>query len=807
MTGLGVDLRSAFRQLLRNRGLSVVALTSLAVGIGVSVSITSVSTAVLIRPLPYTKPEELVMIWAKDDGPSNLDGFYDPRSLARSTITSGMILQWAGQSLPFADFAVLESWQTGVSSRVDLVDGAGIERLRGTLATANLFDVLGVRPSLGRAFVEGETSVALISNGLWLRRFGGDPNIVGKTATLLTGRFRERELFQIVGVLPDRFHFDYPEETEIWLPLTKSAFESEPRFAVSYRVVARLRSGMTIEAATATMRVFISPGQRNSPNPEHLWLEPMHDYVVGPSRSAILLVSALTLLVLLSGAINAATVFAASTVSRLGEMRMRRALGASRARLVRQAFTESAMMAVLAGTVGLGTVSLTLPMMRALLPAGMPGVDGIRLDALTLVTVFAAVTTGTLVAGFIPAWLSVRDRGQRPLDETQTTTLSRSGLRMRIGLLSAQFALVTALLIVGGMLVRSFWNIIHVDKGFEADANVYVAEMWLLQPAYVNKRSDVYERDLLRRVRELSYVAAAGVTSVIPLRGRDGVPRIRTSDGETILANRWAVDSGYLDVMRIPLLAGRWFTDADAYEKEAVAVVSQTLAQRVYPRVNPLGKELWGSGARIVGVVADVRDRTLLERAMPAFYVPRTQVASNRLCLIVRAESGAQQFAADLNRIVSDVYPGQPVSPLTTLRQVVGDSVADRRAYAVIATAFAVAMLLLSVLGLCGHLSHVVAERTRDLAIRSALGASTRQQRQLVARHIIPALVGGVSAAIFSVYVAYPLLAPYVFEVDRVDAVSWGVSTVLVTGFAVFGVVLPTRRLSRLDAATMLRAT
>jgi putative ABC transport system permease protein len=807
MTGLIIDLRSAFRLFLRNRGLSVVALTSLAVGIGVSVAITSVATAVLVRPLPYDKPEDLVMIWRQGVGPSPLAGFWDPWRTARGILTPGAVLDWREQELPFEDFAVVESWQTGWAPRVDLIEGANVERLRGTLATANLFDVLGVHAARGRTFSRDETGVAVISDRLWRRRFGADPGVVGKTITLATGRTREQHsLVEIIGVLPDRFRFDYPEETEIWLPLTWSEIASYPNFVLLYRAVARLRGDTPLQVAEAAMQAFRS--QTDQKRGTRLWLEPVHDHAVGRSRQALLLVSALTLLVLLSGAINAATVFAASTVSRLRDMRVRRALGASQGRLVRQAFTETATVAVLAGVVGLGTVTVVMPGLRAILPAGLPRVDEIGVDWLTLCGVCGAVVVSTMLAGVIPAWLSVRDRDNRRLEDSHSTTTSLAGLRLRMGLLGVQFTLVTALLITGGMLVRSFWNVMHVDKGFEAGANVYVAEIQLMHPAYRDQGFSKFERELLRRVRDLRYVEAASLTSAIPLHGTETVRRLRRSDGQLTHANARNVDPAYFEVMRIPLLSGRWLTDADASQSEWVVLVSQSLAMALYPGENPLGKFLEGSsGARIVGVVADVRSLSLLERPMPALYAPRALQTTNQICLLARTGMGAAQVAADLRRIVREVYPGQPVQWFATLEQVLDDSVADRRAYAVISGAFAVVMLLLSGVGLCGHLSHVVAERARDLAIRSALGASSRQQRQLLVRHIVPALIGGVGIAMMAVYVLSPFVAPFLFEIDRLDLVSCGVSALLVTSFTAAAVLLPARRMSRLDAATMLRST
>jgi hypothetical protein len=235
-------------------------------------------------------------------------------------------------------------------------------------------------------------------------------------------------------------------------------------------------------------------------------------------------------------------------------------------------------------------------------------------------------------------------------------------------------------------------------------------------------------------------------------------------------------------------------------------LVSQSLAEMLYPGENPLGQSLWGIGGRIVGVVADVRARSLAEPPLPAFYLPWAQERPHLLCLVIRTGMGAPQVAADVRRIVHEVYPEQPVQRFATLAQVLDNSVADRRAYAVIATAFAGAMLLLAGLGLCGHLSHVVEERSRDLAIRAALGASSQQQLHLLVRHIVPALVGGISVAMGLVYGSFPFLEPFLFEIDRVDGITWAASALLVTAFTAAAVVLPARRISRLDAATMLRA-
>lgn len=622
MTGLLFDLRSALRQYARSRGLTIVALTSLAVGIAVSMAIITASTAVLVRALPYHKPEDLVMIWGAYEPSPALAGFWNARELARGELTPGTVLQWKDHELPFDNFAVLESWQTGGAARVDLVDHGHVDHLRGTFATSQVFDVFGTQAALGRTFSENESDVAVLSDALWRRRFGADSRILGRTLTIAMGRLHEQRPVTIIGVLPKGFHVTYPEETEIWFPLTWSDIDRLPHFAVLYRGVARLRRGVSLATAEAHIQGLREPSQRSSTT--RIWLEPMHQYAVGTSRESLLLVLVLGLLVLLSGAVNAATVFAASAVSRLREMHIRRALGASRARLIRQIFSEVGVVGLVSGAIGIGAISLALPALRAAMPAGLPGVEAMRLDWITLSLVGVAVAASTAIAGFVPAWLCTRARSLDTAFESHTITTAARGIRLRMALLGMQFALVTVLLIAGGMSTRSFWKVTHVDKGFTADPEVYVTEIQLLNPAYKDKEFERFEAELLRDIRQLPYVEAASIGSAIPLRGNDRVVRLRRPDGQTMYVNQRNVDPDYFKVMRIPLVAGRWLTATDANRSEWVALVSQSLGEALYPGENPVGKFLEGSsGTRIVGVVADVRAHSLLDAPTPVHSIGR----------------------------------------------------------------------------------------------------------------------------------------------------------------------------------------
>ncbi len=808
------DVRIGLRRLIRNRGLTLVALTSLAVAIGVSVAILGAASSVLLRPLPYKEPDRLAMVWTHGTAAPDAAAFFKTRGLTRRMLAPERALQWRTRTLPFEDMALIQSWQTSWLERMDLVERDAIQRLRGSLATANLFSVLGVQPALGRTFTEGETGVAILSAQLWRQRFGGDPDVLGKTITLATGAERQQDVVEIVGVLPDGFQFDHPDDTEIWLPLSWTDVEQQFQMILIYRVVARLRDGLSLEEAEAAMQaIHLSIPQRN---PTSIWLEPLHDYQIGPSRRILLLLSVLAGVVLLSGAVNAATALTAAAVSRLSDLRVQRALGATPGRLMRHVFIETALIAVAAGLIGLATAALAFPVLRVLLPSNLPRLDNIRVDGFTLAVTFGTVVVTTLVAGLVPAWLSARGSLGRDIESRTTATMTPHGLRLRLGLLAAQFALVTGLLIAAGILGRSFWNVLHVDKGFSVAPNVYATELQLMHPVYREQDFDRMAADLLQRVRTLPYVSAVSVTSAVPLWGGDYLNSVRRDGGEPVLANMRYVTPGYFDVMGIRVLGGRTFTEADRPDGEWVIVISQSLADTLYPGENPVGRLLEGTAtgdqraranARIIGVVADVRGRALTDAPAPAVYWPRALLTSGQMVLLIRALEPMQQIEADVRRVVSEIYREQPVWRFASLQQILDDSVADRRASAVFAGVLAVAMVLLSGIGLLGHLSQMVVERRREVAIRAALGASPRRQRQLLWRHVAPALVAGIIAAVGLVYGVFPLAESFVFGIDRFDPLAYGAAVTTVVASVVMAMHVPARRVINANVATILRST
>lgn len=810
MTHLPYGLRHPLRSLWQSRGLTFVAAVSVAIGVGVTAALVSVANAVLIKSLPYADPSRLVMIWGVDSEPRPSAEFFDPYRLSRLTFTPAMVTRWKAQqsSLLFTEFALYSSWQTTFESRVDVITAEGAHRLRANLATANIFSVLGVSAALGRTFDPSESDVAVLSYQTWRNRFASDPAVLGSTITLEGWTPRHRRVIEIVGVLPEGMHFDYPDETEIWLPLTWQDISGTLQFAVNYRAIARLSPGASIAAAQAAMLAFRDPTQPNPEDYTTIWLEPLHEYIVGPSRRAIVLVSALTVLVLLTAAVNAATVFAARSVSRIRDTRLRRALGAPTHRLLKDALVEAVLIATLAGAFGLAAMVVLLPVLRATLPADVPRIDDIGIDMSTVAAVVGAASVSALIIALVPMWVGLRESQRLRIEDTRTVTMSAGGVRLRKALLTLQFALVTCLLVVSSMLVRSFLNIIDVDKGFNPPGDVYVAQVQLTDPKYHDDVIRLRESDLLRGLRSLSHVREAAVASAIPLQRPDAVNRVMRRDGRQVTVNVRSVDPAYFDVMNLPLIRGRYFSDADSVDPAWPTVISQSLAEALYPGEDPIGKSLEGSsGSRIVGVVADVRARSLLEKGLPALYRPRSRQVTTIFWILVRSGADAEQVARDMRHTAAAAYPDQHFQRFSTLADVLDESVADQRVYAVISATFALSMLVLSGLGLSGHLSHIVATRARDLAVRSALGASTAHQRDALLAHVVPSCLAGVVIAVALTYSARPWLEPLLFEVgtfDPLSIVASGFWVVLVTACAV---IAPLIRVLRIDVARVLSAT
>lgn len=815
MDGFLLDVRSAWRAAWRRPALTTLTILTLVLGIGANTAIFAVARGVLLRPLPYQDPESVAMIWRTATNASE----------PRGTATPEMLREYRARATSFADIAAVELWRGNLSAQVDLITNDGAERLRGSLVTPNFFSLLGVNAALGRAFGDGDGRESVVlSDGLWRRRFGGDPAIVGQTVDIVSGRARTRVRAQVIGVLPPRFRFTYPEDTEIWLSLPWAEVERSTPQALLYHVIARMKPGVTVETANSEMASVVASMHAALPKAAYdrmqVWVEPAHEWSVGRVRPAVRLVGGVTLLLLVIACLNVASLLVAQTTARRREFALQQSLGASRGRLVRQLFTESAMFTAIAVGAALVVVALLQQAVRAILPAQMPRVDETGIDLLTVAWTTGIGATTLLVAGVLPSWRATRvDPNAELMLGGRSASGGRAAARLRHGLTIVQLAAASLLLLGGSVLLQSLWNLQRVDLGF--DGSVLTQELRLLGPNYREPdRLRQFQEDLLRTVRAIPGVREASSTSAIPLRGVDfrmALPIPGTN--ERLSANRRHVDPAYFDVMKIPVMEGRLLNASDTATSGLVTVVSKSFAERMFPGRPAVGQSvpfqrmattgpprLVVDPIEIVGVVGDVRSVRVDEAGGPAYYLPQAQVPTELFCLVIRADGSADHIATAVRAAIHHLDPAQPAGPMTTVADVVGGTIADRRFYAVATTAFAMIALALTVAGLYGVMLIAATERVREMGIRVALGATRRGLVMLLLRQGIAPVMAGIALGGLIAAWALRFIASYLFAVDQVGVAAYLVVTLVIAAGGAAACLLPARRASMVDPMEALRS-
>jgi putative ABC transport system permease protein len=802
------DLRYAGRLLLRRPGYALAAILTLALGIGANTAIFAVVRGVLLRPLPYAAPDRVVMVWSERKGDA---------VLRRGIATPDEVQQWRARNTSFTDLAVIELWSTDPAARMDLAGAEGAERLRGSFASPNFFDVLGVKAALGRTFSDsdaasGAADVVVLSDGLWRRRFGADRGIIGRTIELTLGRPRGPTRFTVIGVMASRFQFTYPEDTELWTPRSWHDVDAAPKGAVAYTTIARLREGVSMSRAQAEMTAVNEAIARDVPDGRYLSslsirLEPVQDYAVGQFRSAMLLLISVTAFLFVIACVNVANLLLARTVERSRELAVRAALGAGRARLVRQLLAEGIVLATAGGIVGIAFAAMLQPALRATLPSTIPRIDEIGIDAITLAWAVGIAALTSIAAGLAPSWRGTPNLHAALKQGGSTVTGDVRASRWRRVLIVAQVAAVVVLLSGGGLLVHSFWNLQRVDLGFDG-SRVLTMEMRLAGPRYANEeRLRLFQQALLERMRAVPGVTQASMTSSVPLRGTDWMWVVRALGvRQSHFMNEREVDPEYFGVMRIALRDGRLFDRSDTEASPLVAILSESAARLIFPGENAVGKIVDPPGPfRIVGVVADVRHARVDQAPKPAIYTARAQRPSELICLVARTIPGATGVPAASRGAINSIDPSQPVEGITTLDQIVSESIADRRFYAAATTAFSIVALLLAVAGLYGVVSRGVTERMRELGIRIVLGAARRDLIGLVVRQGLSPVVVGLAAGTVAAFWTSRLLRGFLFDVRAVDPVTYVAVPALVVVVATVACYIPARRATRLDPIAALR--
>ena len=809
------DLRISIRQLLRKPAFPLAMIATLALGIGANSAIFSLFNAVLLAPLPYEHPDRLVRIWGRTTKPDI------PRLLA----SEGELLDYQQKFSSFEAVAGY-AWREG-----NLTSGDQPERVRIYYPSYQIWKVVGVEPLLGRTFGEeddkpGAESVVVLSYGIWRRNFAGDRSIVGKTIDVnLSAR-------TVLGVMPPGF--DFPGKADMWSPLRLDPANLQWRQNHYLEVVARLKPGVTIEQATADLRAQTSrwpeeyaPGYTIDGGFD-TYVISLLDQEVGDVRPALFTLLGAVGFVLLITCANVGSMLLLRVESRSRDILVRSALGARRSSLIRQFALESLVLSLAGGLLGLVAATWAVRGVVLLYPDAIPRAAGVGLDARVVTfTLGLALLTGLLVS-LLPAWHAARpDLGQALKETGASTTGSAGKLRSQRALVVVEIALSLALLAGAGLMLRSFFNLRQEALGFSRE-QVLTAQLALPRLRYAEAPLvQGFLGELTRRLAAEPGVVAAGATSYLPLSGSDYTATV-SAEGRAAVAGRpqpepsvRSCTPGYFETLRIPLLAGRGFTESDDSRAPLVAVVDRRLADSLWPNQDPLGRKLrlgppdvppellaehpWRT---VVGVVGTVRDGG--PAAPPGtegmVYFPLAQEAERVLYLTIRTESGdPRTLAGALRRHVREIDRDQPLADVQTMEQRLGQVLARQRLSTVLLAGFGTLALVLAALGIYSVIAQTVARRHREIAIRMALGADRGSILGLMLKRGLAVVVAGVGAGLVLSLALSRLIGRLLYGMQVSDPTTFAAVALLLSAVALFAVFWPARRASRLHPMTAFR--
>jgi putative ABC transport system permease protein len=800
------DLRFAVRSFLRAPRFTVPAVLALALGIGATSAIFSVVRGVLLEPLPYRDPDRIVSIWEANVG----------RNRMRNVIGPANFVAWKERNRSFEYLGM-----TGPSRLTFILDGQPYE-VSGLVASSEVFAALGAQPAIGRTYtaeedVRGNDDVLVISHEFWQSRLGGRSDILG---TSINANGRQRE---VIGVMPPRFTIE-GQKADYYGPYgwTIEALRSAAGRGSSH-AIARLRDGVTLAQAQDEMRTIAAALEKEEPRRNTGWsvaVVPIHEITTETIRPALVILSGAVLLVLLIACVNVANLLLARSTVRQRELGLRTALGAGRSRLLRQMLTESLLLSAIGGVAG---IVLAAALHRGLLALvadriPVPRLDQVTLDS-TVIGFTMALSLGTgLLFGLVPALLAtgaandaLREGGRHGGGPRSTRALG--------ALVVAEVALSLVLLAGAGLLIQSFVKLQSIDPGFRAEG-VFTARVNAPGARYpTGEDSARFFANSLERIRQIPGVQSAAGISFLPLAGPGmGTSFYRTDqpvppDGEQPVTEVRPVTPNYFRTMGIPQLAGRDFSDADAAGAPLVTVVSEGLVRRIFPGENPLGKRLQvaigpaaGMDVEIVGVVGDVKFASLDAETRPAVYIPQPQLSIGMLTFVVRTELEPLALTNGVSAAVRSFDAEVPLADVRSMEDVVDATLARPRAVSVLLTAFALIALVLAGVGVYGVMAYSVSQRTQEIGVRMALGATVQSVFRLVLRRALKLVLVGVAAGLVAAALLTRLLETLLFETEPLDPATFAATAVVLTIVATLASYVPARRGTRIAPTEALRA-
>lgn len=815
------DLRYALRMLLKSPGFTIVAVLTLALGIGANVATFSVVYAVLLRPLSFLHPEQLVRVFDDLRGPNDQDVGMSVPELWDLQDRSGV----------FQDISAVAPSSSAVGG------GERTVRAESLVTSPDYFALLGAKPQLGRVYtpqdaVAGFLEPVVISDGFWRRNFASDPNIVGRKMRL------DSDMYTIVGVMSPGFRHPGPTlntDIEVWLATGFNALPFPVPAVRSQRMIpaaiGRLKPGLTVAQAQARLDAYISQLSREYPAEypaAATWavrLVPLKEDLVGPQRAELFILFGAVGFVLLIACVNIANLLLARSSGRLREIAIRLTMGASRARLARQLLTESTLLSVISGIVAMFTVLLLKNAILTLAPADIPRLNEVDVSAGVLFFAFLiSILTGVLF-GLAPALQAANpDQLENLREGGRGSGVSRRHTRVSRMLVMSEVALSIILLAGAGLLLRSFWNVLEVRPGFNP-SHLATVQIWI--PISNNPANDPYSveekradflLELSRRVSALPGVDQASISGndTLPMNsGRNYSPfsiQGRPTESERgPVADIAVVDKEYFRTMEIPLITGRNFTDSDTYKTKPVAVIDQTLARRYWPGQNPLGQELkfgFGRGLQgltIVGVAGDIKSDGFEAPSVPHIYVALGQFAPINAVVFLRSRRDAEELGQAVRREVESINLNVPVHSISSMDQIIARSVADRRFALELLGVFAAVALLLAAIGIYGVMSYSFSQRTHEVGIRVALGAQRLHILRMALAEGMRIVVIGLAAGLVGAAIMTRFFRSMLFDVGATDPITFLSVSAILAGVALFACYIPARRATRVDPLVALR--
>ena len=797
------DLRYGMRALLKNKGFAAVTIIVLALSIGANTAIFSVVNSVLLRQLPFKNPDRLVQIWetrpakGRIEIPASYPNFAD----------------WRDQTSAFESVVAYSDWN------FNLIGAGEPERIQGALVSPAFFTTLGITPVVGRVFSAGDDQpgqdqVVVLGASLWQRRFGSDPNVIGKTLNLAD------KVFTVIGVIPQGSQRPVQSgEIELWVPLSHGVSLTN-RYGHYLNVLARLKTSTTLEQASADMNTIAVRLQQQYPSSNvdaSIRLVPLQEQLVGNYKRSLLLLQGAVVLVLLIAVANIANMLLARASTRKKEIAIRTALGAGRMRIVRQLLTESMLLSLIGGAAGLLIAKWGVNLLLKLSPSTLPRANEISVDLSTFAFTVAVSLLAGVFFGIFPALQSSRSNFNDALKEAgRSTPAGRQ--RARSLLVVSELALSLILLVGAGLLIRSFLSLQSVDPGFHSK-NILTMRLDLSgQKSKSGKQAIAFHSQLLERIKSLPGVESAATRSFVPITS-DWAYLSFAMEGQPIdKANRPvayynAVSPEYFETMHIPLLKGRALSQQDVRGTQNVVIINSTLAHRYFANADPLGKRITlddvdftpDSWATVVGVVGDTKPKSLDGDPAAEIYMPFAQQPEPSLSLLVRTAADPNSTAAAIRNEVLALDKDQPVYSIKMLDGLLSESIATPRFRTLLLGLFATVALILATVGIYGVMSYSVTQATHDIGVRMALGARVSDVLKLVMKNGAKLALAGVAVGLAGAFALTRLMSALLFGVTPTDAATFVIVSGVLFGVALFACYWPARRATKVDPLVALR--